>query len=213
MRKCQGITEPCWSALTEDHRVLWKYISRIVALICAWFVTKTGNPYIDWSLVAVTSIFLMIVIETQRSYSRLSPKLRKSSVRVAISLGSWAITVLGIAIFSQTGLVSFATVLSNEVLPSLNKISDPLAQVVTVGGCLAAAPMTLIRVFRKLRFEELIYTLPHNGLKQLLVFKQPKATSFPLFAHMELSALLVCLVYASSVAEIAKVVMSLFKAH
>ena len=32
------------------------------------------------------------------------------------------------------------------------------------------------------------------------------------FAYIELSAILVCLVYASSVAEIAKVVMSLFKA-
>jgi len=212
MRKCQGITEPCWASLSEDHRVSWKYFSRIVAIIGAFFVTKTGNPYIDWSLVAITAIFLVIVIETQRSYSRLSLKFRKRSVRVAISLGSWGITVLGIAMFSQAGLVSAATVLSNEVIPSLNRSSDLLAQVIIVGTFLVAVPIALIRSFRQLRFEELIYTLPRNGLKQLLVFKQPKATSFPLFACMELSALLVCLVYASSVAEIAKVVMSLFKA-
>jgi hypothetical protein len=154
----------------------------------------------------------MIIIETQRSYSRLSPKFRKRSVRVAISLGSWGVTVLGIAIFSQVGLVSAATVLSNEVLPSLNRSSAPLAQVIIAGTFLVAVPIALIRSFRQLRFEELIYTLPRNGLIQLLIFKQPKATSFPLLAYMELSALLVCLVYASSVAATAKVVMNLFKA-
>jgi len=163
-------------------------------------------------LVALTAIFLVIVIETQRSYSRLSPKFRKRSVRVAISLGSWGVTVVGVAIFSEAGLVSATTVLSNEVLPLLNRSSNPLAQVIIVGAFLVAVPVALIRSFRQLRFEELIYTLPRNGLKQLLIFKQPKATSFPLFAYMELSATLVCLVYASSVAEIAKVVMSLFKA-
>lgn len=211
MRKCQGITEPCWSSLSEDQRVSWKYFSRIVAIIGAFFVAKTGNPYIDWSLVALTAIFLVIVIETQRSYSRLSPIFRKRSVRVAISLGSWGITVLGIAMFSQVSLISATAVLSNEILPSLNRSSNSLTQAIIVGTFLVAVPIAMIRSFRQLRFEELIYTLPRNGLKQLLILKQPKATSFPLFAYMELSALLACLVYASSVAEIAKVVMSLFK--
>ena len=212
MRKCQGITESCWSSLTEDHRVSWKYFCRIVAIIGTFFVTKTGNPYIDWPLVVLTAIFLVIVIETQRSYSRLSPQFRKRSVRVAIFLGSWGITVLGIAVFSQVGLVSAATVLSNEVLPSLNKSSDPLVQIIMVGAFIVAVPIALIRSVRQLRVEELIYTLPRNGLKRLLVFKQLKATSFPLFAYMELSALLFCLIYSSSVAEIAKVAMVLFKA-
>lgn len=212
MSKCQGITESCWSSLCEDHRVSWKYFSRIVAVIGAFFVTKTGNPYIDWPLVALTAIFLVIVIETQRSYSRLSPTFRKRSVRVAISLGSWCVTVLGIAVFSQVGLISAATALSNEVLPSLNRSTNSLAQVIMGGTFLIAVPIALIRSFRQLRVEELIYTLPRNGLRQLLVFKQPKAVSFPAFAYMELSALLVCLVYASSVAEIAKIVMSLFNA-
>lgn len=212
MRKCQGITEPCWSSLSEDQRVSWKYFSRIVAVVGAFFVTKTGSPYVDWPLVALTAIFLVIVIETQRSYSRLSPKFRKRSVRIAIFLGSWGITILGVAMFSQVGLVSAATVLSNEVLPSLHKSTDPLVQAIMVGGFLVAVPIALIRSFRQLHFEELIYTLPRNGLKRLLVFKQPKATSFPVFAYMELSTLLVCLVYASSVAEIAKVAMTLFNA-
>lgn len=212
MLKCQGITEPCWSSLSEDHRVSWKYFSRVVAITGALFVTKTGSPYIDWSLGALTAIFLVIVIETQRSYSRLSPRFRKHSVRVAISLGSWGVAVLGVALFSQVGLVSAATVLSNEVLPTLNGSSSPLTRAIMVCAFLVAVPIALIRSFRQLRFEELIYTLPRNGLIRLLVFKKTKAASFPLFAYMELSALLACLMYASSVAEIAKAVMNLFKA-
>jgi hypothetical protein len=212
MRSCYGITELCWSSLSEDHRVSWKYFSRVVAILGALIVAKTGNLYIDWLIGTFTAIFLVIVIETQRSYSRLSPKFRKSCVRIAVSLGSCGVAVLGIAMFAQIGLVSAGTVLSNEVLPSLNRSANPLTKIIMVSAFLVAAPIALIRTFRQLRFEELIYTLPRNGLIKLLVYKQPKATTFPEFAYMELSVLLACLVYASSVAEIAKVLMNIFKA-
>ena len=209
MRKCLGITEPCWSSLTEEHRTSWKYFSRSVALVGAWFVTKTGVTYIDWTIAAFTAAFLMLVIETQRSYSKLKPLYRKRCIRIAISLGSWGVAVFGVAIFSHASIAAAATVFSSDVMPGLNSNSDPLVKVLTFGAFLVAFPVAVLRSLRELRIEEVIYHLPRNGLKKLLVFKQPKATSFPMFAHMELSTLMVSLMYASSVADLVKTTMSI----
>lgn len=209
MRKCLGVTEPCWSSLSEEHRTSWKYFSRSIALIGALFVTKTGNIYIDWTIAAFTAAFLMIVIETQRSYSKLKPLYRRRCIRIAISLGSCGVAVFGAAIFAHASIAAAATVFSSEVMPALNSNSAPLVKILTFGIFFVTFPIAVLRSLRQLRFEELIYHLPRNGLKQLLVYKQPKATSFPMFAHMELSALLVCLVYASSVADLVKTTMSI----
>jgi hypothetical protein len=88
MSKCQGITEPCWVSLTEDQRIKWKYFSRLVALIGALFVTKTGNAYFDWLLMAITSIFFIAVIESQRSYSRLTTQAQHQICHRSWLLGS-----------------------------------------------------------------------------------------------------------------------------
>ena len=209
MQKSQGITENCWSSLTEDKRIAWKYFSRLVAIVASFFVTKTGNAYFDWAVFAITAIFFLIVIETQRSYSKITPQFRKQSIRVAIFLGSWSVAVFGIAIFAQVALVAVVGVLSTEVTPILNQNSNAGVKLVVWSSFLVAMYISIIRTFRELRFEELIYDLPRNGLKHLLIYKQPKATTFALFAFMELSTLLVCLFYSSSVAEIAKVIIKL----
>lgn len=210
MNKNIGITESFWSALPEDKRLAWKYFSRAIALSGSFFITKTGNAYIDWILLTITAIFLLIVVETQRSYSRLSPQLRKQSIRVAIFLGSWSIAVFGMAIFVQASLASMVVVFTSEITPVLNHGTSLFIKIVFTSAFLLAVPLALIRTFRQLGFEELIYHLPRKGLKQLLILKQPKATTFGLFAHMELSVLIVCLVYASSVANILKTILSLF---
>lgn len=209
MRKCLGVTEPCWSSLSEEHRTSWKYFSRSIALIGALFVTKTGNIYIDWTIAAFTAVFLMIVIETQRSYSKLKPLYRKRCIRIAISLGSWGIAVFGAAIFAHASIAAAATVFASEVIPALSSNTAPHVKILMFGMFCVALPVAVLRSIRQLRFEELIYHLPRHGLKQLLVFKKPKATTFPMFAHMELSALVVCLVYASSVADLVKTTMSI----
>ncbi|MGV8900308.1 MAG: hypothetical protein ACOH2B_13840 [Burkholderiaceae bacterium] len=197
--------------LSEEHRTNWKYFSRFIAFIGAIFATKTGNLYIDSIIVAFTAAFLVIVIETQRTYSKLKPSYRKRCIRIAMSLGSWGVAVFGAAIFAHASIASAASVFSSEVMPALNNGSDPLVKLLTFAVFLVAFPVAVLRSFRELCFEELIYRLPRNGLKQLLVYKRPKAMSFPMFAYMEMSALLVCLVYASSVAELVNTTMTIVR--
>lgn len=202
MRRSAGLTEAVWASLSEDQRLSWKYFSRAVAAIGAFFVVKTGNVYFDWALAIATTTFLVIAVETQRSYSKLRPLLRKRSIRVAMALGRWGVALLGIAMFMHAGLAASAQVFSSDVGPHLSSARSALSQVVLLIAFVVAVPVAMIRVFRQLHVAELIFHLPRQGLKQLLVHKKPKVATFPQFAHLELSTLIACLVYASAVASI-----------
>lgn len=205
MTRCLGLTELVWASLPEDNRLAWRYFSRFVAFVGVFFVTKTGNLYFDLTLGAFTTAFLVISIETQRSYSRLSSKVRKRSARVAITIGSWGIVTIGLAIFLQAGISAAATVFSSDIVPMLGGSQSVATKILLLSSFMVAVPMAMVRVFRQLRLWELCYQLPRAGLKRLLIHKEPKAISFSQFAYMELSALIICLVYASSAAEMANV--------
>ena len=57
MKKCLGLTEFVWATLGEEKRIAWKYFARVVALVGAFFVAKTGNIYFDTALGAMTALF------------------------------------------------------------------------------------------------------------------------------------------------------------
>lgn len=209
MRRCVGLTEFVWASLPEERKILWKYFFRCVSIAGAFFVTKTENIYFDLFLGFFTAAFLIIVIETQRSYSRLSPNFRKKNIRIAIFLGSWGVATLGFAFFLQAAFTATITVFYSDVLPAFYRSQNELTPIVTFLVFLVAAPIACIRIFRQLNFKEFIYTNPRNGLKKLLIYKNPKATSFFMFAYMELFTLIVCLIYSSSVAVITKVFLEL----
>lgn len=200
MRRCLGITEPFWTTLSEDQRIIWKFSSRAIGIALALLVVKTGRPYLDWCIATVTAIFFMIAIETQRSYSKLNPRLRKACIRVIIFMGTWGIAVLGIAYFSQAVLLACAQVFANEISPNIGPDGSRPSAYILVLAFLFAMPVAIIRVFRQLRITELIYHLPRQGLKNLFMHRLHKATSFSTFAHAELVLMLICLMYASVVA-------------
>lgn len=207
MKRCHGITEPFWAALPEDRRLIWKYTSRGIALLLALLVARTGNSWFDWSLSTLTAIFLMIAIETQRSYSKYSPRWRKANIRLLIFLGSWGIAFIGIAYFSQAAFIATVKVFADEVGPALGRGHHVLVPYVLIVMFAIATPVAVIRVIRQLSIEQLIYHLPRQGLKNLFIRRPYKATSFATFACVELALLMVCLMYASTAAMLAKNVM------
>jgi hypothetical protein len=207
-----GLTESIWSNLSEDKKFKWKFISRLIALIGALFVSKTGSVYFDSFLTIATALFLFIVIESQRTYSRLPSKYRKASIRTAIFLGSWGITLLGLTYFLQAVLFAFSSILSEAIPYELLRINSPISLVAILTILLTASLIIfkeIIRIFRTLQLEEAFYYLPKKGLKQLLIKRTPKATSFAQFAFLELSALLFCLFYVSTFSELVKVFISI----
>jgi hypothetical protein len=209
MRKLQGITEPYWTQLPEDKRIFWKTFCRILGLFAAVFVTKTGLPWFDWFLTAVTAIFLFVIIESQRSCSRFSPRIRKLYIRIAIFLGRWGITLAGVAFFAQIGALAIFSVFTTMVTKDLDQTGDAIARAMMLVTFIAAALMGTLKAFRQTGFEALISDLPRDALKRLLITRAIKADNFPLFAFIELASLMLTYVYASTVAGIVKVFITL----
>jgi hypothetical protein len=203
MRRCQGITEPYWSSLSEDHRLVWKYASRaiglLMGLLMAHSVANTGNIYLDWGLTAVAAIFLMIAIETQRSYSKFSPRLRKANTRALIFLGSWGVAFIGIIHLSQTAFITSVKVFVDEVWPVLGQNHHILVPYVFVAIFAISVPIAIIKVVRQLSIEQLIYYMPRKGLKNIFIRRPYRATSFSMFAYVELTLLMVCFMYTAAV--------------
>jgi hypothetical protein len=43
-----GITEEYLGLMSEDRKLCWELFTRALAIVAAWFVTKTGVTAIDW---------------------------------------------------------------------------------------------------------------------------------------------------------------------
>lgn len=216
MKKCYGITEPFWEKFPEDHRLGWKYLSRSIGLMMALLMTvlvvKTGSVYADWALTVVTATVLAIAIETQRSYSKLSPRLRKTNVRVLICLGRWGVAFIGIAYFSQTAFIACLKVLAQDVLPAMGRSRYILSAYLFFGISVVCAPIAVIRAVRQLSIEKLIYDLPYEGLKNIFIKRPYKATSFEIFAAFELTVMIVCVLYSSVVIILVKSLLAIVSA-
>ncbi len=210
MRNRMGVTEPVWSSLSEDRKFIWKCFCRAVVIVGIFFVYKTGNVYFDWTLGLFTAAFMLLVVETQRAYSKFSPLYRKRATRIAFVLGSWGVSVLGAAYFLQAGLMSAAAVFVKDVAPLMGAKVHPFTQGVMLLCFVVAIPVACFRVFRQLQVKALVYDLPRELLKKLLVQRQPASTSFLAFAHIELGVLFACLIYSSAVGVIAKQFMTLW---
>ena len=85
-----GITERYWSRMNEDQKVKWKLLTRILTFVGALAVAKTGVIYLDGVIAACTSGFSFLLIESQRSYTRYTLKMRKMLTRTSIVLGTWS---------------------------------------------------------------------------------------------------------------------------
>lgn len=70
--------------------------------------------------------------------------------------------------------------------------------------------IAMVRFFKDLAFEELIYHLPRQQLKRLLVYKLFKASCFALFAWFEITVILVGFLYVNTAAEIFKLFVLMF---
>lgn len=210
MGKCQGITEQYWKdEVNEDERLFWKAFCRLLSLVTAVAVYKTGIVWFDWTLGALTAVFAFIIIETQRSYSKLSPRLRRRCVRSAIFLGSWGIAALGIVYFAENSVLAMADIFAHSVIPGLSRSREPWTPYLMLSLFLIAAPIGVMRVLRRLGIEHVIYHRPRAGLKRLLLHKYPRVTSFQEFAHVELAVIFASLIYASAFAAVAKPLLAL----
>lgn len=210
MRNRSGVTEAYWASMNEDKRFMWKLFTRCLAVVFAWFVSKTGVKTIDWFVSGFTALLPMLVIESQRSYRKFSPKIRKILAKTIIFIGSWGTAILGIAYLAEMGVAAIAnTLVSSGFSHTKRPISDFQAIVITCTFFLACL-MAIIRVMRNLQIEELVFHLPRKALAALLVRRDFIASDFQKFSYFEVMTLFSGFCYASVVAEIAKPIFLLF---
>jgi len=211
MGRCVGITEECWASLSEDTKQNWRYFSAALRFIGANLVSRTGNPYVDIPLGALAVIAIALVIDPQRSYSRLSPTFRKRNVRITVALGVSSIAILGTFFFLQACLFSGVTVWTQHISPALRPEKHQLILVLNILAFTLAVPVAAAKVFRDLQLAEVLYRLPRRGLIKMFVHKELQAQSFAQFALIEATVLWACLVYVSTAADIAKTVLDIVR--
>ncbi|KHM46727.1 hypothetical protein PL71_14475 [Pseudoalteromonas distincta] len=204
MKKSKGLTEKIWSSIDEDKKIKWRFFSVVTAVIGVLLIEKSGNEYFDWFLKLLTTIFLFAVIHTQRSYSKITPKLRKFNTKVAIILGTWAIVVFGLAIYLQVIIVVSAQVFLHETENMMNQGLSQYYQITLLIVFLVVIPIATINTYKSLKINDLIFHLPKAGLFKLLARREPKASTFIEFAYLELAAIILCLIYFSSIAVVAR---------
>lgn len=195
-RKKLGITESYWASLNEDQKIKWKLLSRILTFIGALAVTKTGVNYIDWLLAACTAAFSFLLIESQRSYTRFSVGMRKTLVRISISLGASCILFAGIIYFAQVAVFSLANSFTSmpPLSPSEKHYELKSAFYLLIFFC--AGITAVVKVFRKLNIMELTYHLPRQQMIKLLVHKEFETEGLPGFIRFELGIIFATICYS-----------------
>lgn len=209
MRNSKGITQTYWETLNEDQRFGWKIFTKLLALCLGILILKTGYIIIDSIIAVITMLFASLVIESQRSYDKFTPRNRKKIIRIAISIGSWSIAFLGISLFAQIGAIGIQTIVSIMINMQFNMIPSKLLQTVILILFIIGATVKVIKSFREYDIEELAYHAPRIFLKNLFVKKQFRINNFPLFGYFELTILFATAIYSSAAAQTIKVFITI----
>jgi hypothetical protein len=205
----RGITEEYWGLMSEDRKLGWELLTRMLAIVLALFVTKTGVTAIDWAIGAFTGFTPLIILRSQRSFRKYSESVRKRLLGAVVFLGSSGTIVLGLLYFGIALLSGVFQTYATEVAP-LRHRPDPIAANVMLGMLLIAAPIAGVKVWRNLKLGELIFALPKRLLKRLVLQRKYVTDNFFTFAHFELSVQILGFIYASACAGIIKVYLDLF---
>ncbi|MBN3844231.1 hypothetical protein [Burkholderia sp. Ac-20349] len=205
----RGITEEYWGLMSEDRKLGWELLTRMLAIVLALFVTKTGVTAIDWAIGAFTGFTPLIILRSQRSFRKYSESVRKRLLGAVVFLGSSGPIVLGLLYFGIALLSGVFQTYATEVAP-LRHRPDPIVANVMLGMLLIAAPIAGVKVWRNLKLGELIFALPKRLLKRLVLQRKYVTDNFFTFAHFELSVQILGFIYASACAGIIKVYLDLF---
>ncbi|RXE52122.1 hypothetical protein B4O85_12150 [Pseudomonas azotoformans] len=210
MARLNGITETYWASMKEDDKLKWKFFSKGLVFFGTLYLTKTGFLPFDYAVAAATTIFSMLIIESQRTYKRFSPKLRKRIVRTCIFLGTWGTTTIGVLYFSLVAASAASGALESYNLVLSTNPRDLFKLAILIPIFLVVIFYTPIKIFRELHIEQIIYRLPHTKLSDLLVKKKFKADSLLSFLNFEYAIIASCTLYSIILTELVRAYLSPF---
>ncbi|WP_242553925.1 hypothetical protein [Pseudomonas protegens] len=198
----KGITEEFWSkAVTDDAKMMWRVGSRGVTFLAALLLPKTGFKVVDIAVGVLTMLIPLLVIETQRAYSKFSPGFLAWVVRISVFASGVAMASLGLVIYAWAvgPVVSVVGLAFFQQTVSLGGYGNKGVEFV-VFWCIAIVTAmgvihAVIKQFRELKIFELVYHLPRNRMEWLMQGRPLRASDWPMFVCFELCVLITSFLY------------------
>ena len=211
----KGITEEFWSkGVTDDAKMLWRLGSRGMTFLAALLLPRTGFKGVDIAVGVLTMLIPLLVIETQRAYSKFSPGFLARVIRACVFASGIATACLGLLIYfgivlplvSGIGLHFFQQSLS------LNQIQHTTVQLMMfwwmAGVTGVALVYSVVSNFRQTKIFQIVYHLPRNKVQELMCGRPLRASNWPMFVWFELSVLVVSCLYTFMAAQTALLVVN-----
>ncbi|MCO7573808.1 hypothetical protein NJH78_27825 [Pseudomonas chlororaphis] len=210
----KGITEEFWSkGVTDDAKMMWRVGSRGVTFLAALLLPKTGFKVVDIAVGVLTMLIPLLVIETQRAYSKFSPGFLAWVVRISVFASGVAMASLGLVIYawvvgpvvSVVGLTFFqqAVSLGGHGNKGVALFVFWCIAIFTAMGVIHA----VIKQFREMKIFELVYHLPRNRMEWLMQGRPLRASDWPMFVWFELCVLITSFLYTFMASQAALLVV------
>ncbi|UCZ86070.1 hypothetical protein LGQ10_07135 [Pseudomonas sp. L5B5] len=198
----KGITEDFWSkGVSDDAKMLWRVGSRGVTFLMALLLPKTGFRAVDIGVGVLTMLIPLLVIETQRAYSKFSPKFLDRVIRLSVFATGVAMASLGLVVYfgvvmpvvSTVGIHFFQQSASFQ-LPGQDGVEVAgFWWMAAVTGC--AVVYAVFKNFRETQVFEIVYHKPRSGVRQLMQDRPLRVSNWPMFVWFELCVLIASFLY------------------
>ncbi|WP_210713494.1 hypothetical protein [Pseudomonas sp. MWU349] len=210
----KGITEEFWSkGVTDDAKMMWRVGSRGVTFLAALLLPKTGFKTVDIGVGVLTMLIPLLVIETQRAYSKFSPGFLAWVIRISVFASGVAMASLGLVVYfgvvmplvSAVGMLFFQQSASLQFQGHRGMEQVGFWWMAAVTGF--AVMYAVVKNFRETKVFEIVYHLPRNGVRQLMQERPLRASDWPMFVWFELCVLIVSFLYTLMASQAALLVV------
>lgn len=210
----KGITEEFWSkGVTDDAKMMWRVGSRGVTFLAALLLPKTGFKTVDIGVGVLTMLIPLLVIETQRAYSKFSPGFLAWVIRISVFASGVAMASLGLVVYfgvvmplvSAVGMLFFQQSASLQFQGHRGMEQVGFWWMAAVTGF--AVMYAVVKNFRETKVFEIVYHLPRNGVRQLMQERPLRASDWPMFVWFELCVLIASFFYTLMASQAALLVV------
>ncbi|QEN50992.1 hypothetical protein CLA18_14315 [Pseudomonas protegens] len=210
----KGITEEFWSkGVTDDAKMMWRVGSRGVTFLAALLLPKTGFKVVDIAVGVLTMLIPLLVIETQRAYSKFSPGFLAWVIRISVFASGVAMASLGLVVYFGVVMPLVSAVGMHFFQQSASLQSQGQSGVELIGFWWMAAVTgfavvyAVFKNFRETKVFEIVYHLPRNGVRQLMQERPLRASNWPMFVWFELCVLIASFFYTLMASQAALLVV------
>lgn len=198
----KGITEVFWSRqVNDDAKMMWRVASRGVTFLAALLLPKTGLAGLDIGVAVLTALIPLLIIETQRAYSKFSPRFLAWVIATCVNSTSVAVACLGLLVYIGV-VVPVVSVVLTVYIGSVTFSGQQAVEAWFIRlSLIAVAVFAVVSHFRELKIPRLIYHLPRERVDWLMRCRPLRASCWLEFAGFELCVLVLSFFFTLMVSQ------------